>query len=466
MRLAARWHLLIFVGLLGAELAMFPPAYRALPPQVGDAVEVHNIAFQLARGHGYRFDWDDPDWRRLYADHNDGGRYTPFLARHGAHATLARPPLLPLIVAGLARLVAPADVFFAWRVGDAVLFAAAGCLLCDTGVALAAGVGLTLTVALLLLHPLRWTFIPGTWTEGPAFDLVAVLAWMVATPGRGRGVGRAWVWRTLGGVTLGLLCLDRSIFVPVLPVLCLIVAGAEPMPAGAASRRQRWGRRAGATAVVLSVAMAVQLPWWARNVAVSHRFLPLGTQGGFNLPDEYGDAALTTGGQWTGQGISDVWVPHHGDTVPAPPGYPPADFANFRCWPWYAATLVAFVCSTTASEVAVSDAGTRAAVAWIRTHPTAIPGLWGARVWHLAMGDPALSAAVLVALPIVWIRRRDLRRTLVGLTGLAGAYVLAVALTHVVFARFLVPILPPMYLLVATGVAALLGRGGPTTVTK
>jgi hypothetical protein len=123
-----RWHLLLFLLIFGIESSRVVLKYRNSAPEVGDHAEVHNIAFSLAHGRGYRFDWDDAGWRKLWAAQNVDGRFDFVLVRRGSHLTMFRPPLMPILVAGVIR-VFPQHSFLAWRFVDSFFFSAAACLL-------------------------------------------------------------------------------------------------------------------------------------------------------------------------------------------------------------------------------------------------------------------------------------------------------------------------------------------------
>ena len=431
---------LLAVLLFAAQWAVFPARYRHTAPWVGDAAENLSIAQNLARGRGYRFDWDDPAFRRAFAAQNTVGTYDRILGRHGSYPTLARPPLMPLLLAGLVA-VSPdlSDVFWRWRLLDMALCAMAGSLLCHAAVAARGRLAGAAAVAVFLLDPVRWANVPAWWSEGLAFDLTVVACWLLVDGRRRFGVVG---YRLAAGATLGLLCLDRSVYVILIVPLAILLATAPIR-----WRSAMW---------ITLVAVAVQLPWWTRNVIVAGRFVPLGTQGGFNLPDEYGPAAVRTGGNWDGSGIRDVWLP---PTRPAadPPGWTDVQLNQVnpgdRRW---AILLVDFTCTSTAAEVAVNAAGTRAVATWVAHHSSELPVLFARKLWTLTDGHRRLllGLAVVIALG-VWRSPRD-RPVLWKWLAWAVLYAAAVGLTHVLGDRFLVPAMPPLNLAVAVSVAAVL----------
>jgi len=233
----------------------------------------------------------------------------------------------------------------------------------------------------------------------------------------------------------------------------------------AAAKLQSPARILKSTAIILGLAMLVQMPWWIRNVAVSGQFLPLGTQGGFNLPDEYGQYALGVGTQWTGKGIRDAWIPpsEASRPIPIPPGFSQESF--YQLWPFtvnydpndhrLAALIYASVCTSLSSEIAVSSAGQHAAVDWIRANSSKLPGLMAAKAITLTMGRRRFLLIGALLLLLAYIRMRQKRRIMVCLVALIACYVGAVTLTHVIIGRFLLPVLPSLYVGMALGISSI-----------
>src|SRR6516165_6393224 len=89
------------------------------PAPGGDEPDYDAIALQLARGNGFSVDWDDDEYRALYAraasgqvqvsvdvpSHESGSRYSSLFERHGASPTAIRPPVLPALLATTYRIV-------------------------------------------------------------------------------------------------------------------------------------------------------------------------------------------------------------------------------------------------------------------------------------------------------------------------------------------------------------------------
>lgn len=202
----------------------------------------------------------------------------------------------------------------------------------------------------------------------------------------------------------------------------------------------------------------MQTPWWVRNIAVSGRFLPLGTQGGFNLPDQYGDVPLVSG-SWTGMGMAVAWTPLtvKESDIPLPPGFTAEEFENLSPGNRrMQALLAATFCTSFASEIAVNDRGVQTARGWIHQNYMQIPRLMVLKAQALiAYFHPLIIRSALLGFFAFAALPRG-RPVLFIVSPIAALYVLAVMLTHVVLARFLVPILPMLFLADALGAAAIL----------
>ncbi len=450
-----RWLVLVFLALFAIESTRVVLTDGNKAPTELDSAEVHNIAWNLAHGRGYAFDWSDPQWRKLWQDQDNDRAIDAILARRGSHPTMFRPPLMPFLVAGVLR-VFPQRSFLAWRIVDAAIFAAAGSLLSDIAFVGGGAVGLGTILLILLFEPGRILYIPGWWTEGIAFALIGAIAWLTV---RGERL-RPAVFNVWGGVSMGLICLDRAMFTVILPLMCLALA------ASVSNSRTSLVKSALA---MLSLALVLQAPWWIRNIRVSGQNLPLGTQGGFNLPDEYNDHAIGARGLWTNAtGIRDAWMEHTPGRQPIviPAGYSEQSF--LKMWPYsrderLAATVFAATSESLESEIAVANAGRDAAKEWVRANYGKVPLLMAWRVIMLTKWHRRFLAFSFCLGAFAYFRIRKLRRSLLCLMGLLAAYCAGIACTHIMLNRFLVPALPIVYVIAALGVASAM-RGLQSTL--
>ena len=123
-------------------------------------------------------------------------------------------------------------------------------------------------------------------TEPLATLMLALLAWTWV-----RNASAGWTTRRAiaSGIAMGGLLAARTIFILTTPVL-LILPGKD-LSFGS---KLAWKTKA----ICLAVAIVVISPWWIRNIVVLDAFMPLGTQGGINLPMGFGPRALRSQGIW------------------------------------------------------------------------------------------------------------------------------------------------------------------------
>jgi hypothetical protein len=113
------------------------------------------------------------------------------------------------------------------------------------------------------------------------------------------------------------------------------------------------------------------------------------------------------------------------------------------------------LCNSLESEIAVSDRGTQVARRWIQNNYQEIPRLMLLKVQALtAYFHPLVISSVALAL-VGFVALPEARRVLVYAVLMAAFYAIAISLTHVVLARFLVPVLPMIFLADALGVAGI-----------
>src|SRR5205807_3103364 len=120
-------------------------------------------------------------------------------------------------------------------------------------------------------------------TETLAILFIALVAWSLIRLAESARRSAA----VACGLSAGLLVLSRSIYVLWLPFLAVLVIWLV-------KRR----RALALTAIFLTVAIALQFPWWIRNCRVLGTFMPLGTEGGVSLYAAYSDLALQHDHWW------------------------------------------------------------------------------------------------------------------------------------------------------------------------
>lgn len=285
------------------------------PKPIGDGPDYENIAYHLWQGTGFVIDMSSPQWRQVYTPHAD--EYAVHLqSAPRAMATTARPPLFPLIIAGIYHCVGRNELGFATvRLFSATCLAVAGALAVwltakllgarQCGVPWVTGSSFVAiaSVATLFFMAINRTlrdYATDFLTEPLALLLMQVFVitavGLCSTTEDQAPVDESRIQKhgrqrlaVFAGVTWGLLILTRSMFVVWLPAIWLLFFVALPLG--------RFRRARLATSVVLFACLTC-LPWWIRNCMVLDRLMPLGTQGATTLLGGYSDAVLKGNGDW------------------------------------------------------------------------------------------------------------------------------------------------------------------------
>ena len=375
------------------------------PPETGDGHDYDAIAFNVWQGRGYGYFWSDENWRRPY----EGiPRYRLLLSRRSDfYPTTYRPPAMPLLLSGVYALVG--RNFTAWRAVNCGIMAGA-----VTTAAIVssqfAGVPAAIITAGILLQSRELTRYSGMFmTEPLATLMLALLAltWVqTATHG--------WTRRRaiLSGMAMGGLLAARTIFILATPVL--MVLPGKDLSFGS---KFAWKTKA----ICLAVAIAVISPWWIRNVVVLDAFMPLGTQGGINLPMGFGPRALRHQG---------IWASNPGD------GWPEISALNL---------------DVVTTEVMLAKHRQQLTINWMLDNPGLVLQLmWLHVLQELKPGRdffsrwlvPAagVSALLFWRCPGVWV-----------LVLIVCANILSVAMTYSAGGRFMVPVQPLLAALLAAG---------------
>jgi len=373
------------------------------PPETGDGHDYDAIAFNVWHGRGFGYDWSDPEWRQPY---EDIPRYRLLLSRHSDfYPTTYRPPAMPLLLSAVYAVAG--RNFPAWRILNCGIMAAAitvAAAVSAEAAGLAAAI-LTLLIALQSRDLARFATL--FMTEPLATLMLALVTWTWIASARD-----GWtVRRALGsGVAFGALLASRTIFILMTPVL-LVLPG-----------RDRWRQSRFAwqmKAMCLATALLVIGPWWIRNIHVLHAFMPLGTQGGINLPMGFGPRALEHNGEWAS---------NPGDGAPE---------------------IAALHLDVVTSEVMLARYRQHETLNWMAQHPGEVLHLmylhvaqelrprhdWMSR-WLLPLA--VLAGLILWRSPVTWV---------IGLV--VASTLLSVAMTYSAGGRFLLPLYPLLIALVA-----------------
>jgi hypothetical protein len=378
------------------------------PPEAGDGHDYDAIAFNVWRGVGFGYEWSNEEYRKPYEGIR---RYGGLLSRKSEYyPTTYRPPAMPLLLSGVYAITG--RNFAAWRVVNCAIMAGA----VTAAAAIAAhfaGLPAAVIAAGIALQSRDLTRYAGMFmTEPLATLMVVLLTWTwVRQAADGWTTGRA----IASGLAMGGLLGARTIFILSTPILLLL-----PGRDRSFGSRFAWKTKA----ICLAVAIAVIGPWWIRNIVVLDAFMPLGTQGGINLPMGFGPRALRHNG---------MWASNPGDG-----------------WPEIAAQKLDVV----TSEVMLAKYRQKLAVTWMLNNPRDVVWLMWLHVsqelkpgrdffskWLLPLA--AVAAVVLARSPGVWT-----------VVLVVCANILGIAMTYSAGGRFMVPMQPLLIALVAAALVS------------
>ena len=388
------------------------------PPPPGDTQDYDNIAVQLLHGRGFAIDYSDPEWRRPYQQHNPEGDFDEVMSRKGTlQVTTYRPPLLPFALAITYRLFG--RNFLAWRIIESVLTALGIALICDVAwrafgprVALISA-GLMFVSATYIHYVVYWAYM----TEPLAIFLIGVVVWAIS---RITSVS-ATRMAALCGIAFALLCLTRSFYIVWLPFIAVLV--------------WRFGKAKAAFLFVI-LGIALQMPWWIRNIRVTGALMPFGTQAGVAMHTAYSDLAVLHHGRWW-------WAK-------------PNEYENA-----YVRELGRPCKGCT--EVQLARDGVRGGRIWAMQHMGELPKLawWKLEnTWNL-VSDTGFIAPLfwlVLASPLVLWRRRNAIATpiVIAIAVLLALNFAVIAMTWSMGWRFLAPVEPLLTVLVAVPLASVL----------
>lgn len=390
------------------------------PPVPGDGPDYDMLAWQLSRGEGFTVDYGDPEFRRVYSSHDRGETYRELLARDGKGTTAMRPPLFPVMMAGLYH--AFGRNFATVRRMNALFAAATGGLLAYLLIRAAGVVAACAGVVLHLLDPRTTWYASRILTESLATFIVLLMAASMIHLARTARPKTAFVL----GVLCGLAFLTRSILLlwfPVVFVFTCFVARSSRKNLPMDGRRYVW-------VFLLAGFLLSAGPWMIRNCRVMQSFSPSGSMGRIQLPAGYSDEAALRKGVW----FNPVSLGFY-------PNIPVDGLSQIE------------------REKAWSDAGSDLAGRWARSNLLQLPGLFvhkTANLWATANGKVLLLYGLsLVGIFSSWKTHRSL---VLSLLTLLLACTLGVGLTWTVGDRFLVPVLPIVWGLSALGVSSICQR--------
>lgn len=228
------WLLRAALVLWGAP--RFPPA--------ADGYFYHVLASRMASGQGYTWAW--PDGAITHAAHYPVG-YPALVA--GAYRVFGHEPAVAM---GLGALLGGVAVLAAHRLARTV----------------ASRSGARLAAWAVALHPALVLYTPAVMTEGFVASLLLIASWVAVETRRAR---RGWFGVAALGAVFAVITLVRP--------QCILLA---PVFGLAASRGRRWALLL-RPVVVSALALALVMPWTARNCTLMGRCVLVSANGGWNL---------------------------------------------------------------------------------------------------------------------------------------------------------------------------------------
>ena len=275
----------IFMSILYLSATMIHGGLNA-PPQAGDGPDYDVIAFQLAKGHGFSYDWDNVEYRAPYLTQPEIYKY--LLQRSGSAITATRPPLFPYIMAAIYSLFG--RNFSLVRIFNCMAMALA-CTITFRIIVRRFGIipGIFCCALFALDDRLR-SYAPQIMTESLACLLSSLVTWSLFHYAE----NKKWLWVIFTGVFTGFAVLNRSILIVSLLFIFIIIYLLSDR-----SEKKFWNRASLLqSSLFLIIALTLNVPWMIRNCIVSGEFYPLGTQGAINLSAAYSDQAIQNGGVW------------------------------------------------------------------------------------------------------------------------------------------------------------------------
>jgi 4-amino-4-deoxy-L-arabinose transferase-like glycosyltransferase len=354
----------------------------------------------LAHGRGFAINLTNPEFRRIY---DTAAQASPLyrLAESNRGAVAYRPPLFPLVLAGLDRLLG--RQLWSARVFNSACMAATVCLLTVMLLRIGGwGPALCGIFLFVVIDTRSRLYSRAILTEALSTFWIALLACLLCELLR-RPKFRVTV---PAAIVFGLAILTRSQFVLWLPGLLVLVGVLVFRGQQSHSRLNTFGN----VAAFLLCAVLVLLPWMVRNRRLAGPAFPLGTQGAQELSAGYSDFTWNARGEWVNLAQRNFF-----STIPAH-------------------------LTSLQREIVQARLSKEQALHWMREHPVKTFALIPMKIYWEFKPRTASEAVVLVlsALGAIISWRRP--QTRIGLA-LVGINALAIGLTWSVAGRFLVPLL-------------------------
>ena len=265
-----------------------------VPPSTsGDEIDYDSIAWELSQGRGFRFSVEDEEFRRAYefASQNDTRLILP---KYEAWFVTYRPPLFPYAISFLDQIFG--RQFWAIRLMNVTLIAATLALLVTFLIRQYGPLPALIAIFFFIFLDVRTRlFGRAILTEAMALFWTTLLCYFLMKLVDASDQNWRSLYQQIGliGVIYGLALLTRTFVITWLPWLGLLTfvlvwRSKKSVP-----------QAISASIMFAAVAGLVFLPWAIRNIQVTGKFMPLGTQGQVQLSAAFGDEIWKSQGVWT-----------------------------------------------------------------------------------------------------------------------------------------------------------------------
>jgi 4-amino-4-deoxy-L-arabinose transferase-like glycosyltransferase len=270
-----------------------------LPPRPGDGTEYDAIGYELYKGNGFAFDWQDIGFRAPYIAHNvPKGFYGSVLSETRSRGpTASRPPMLPVIIAG-SHVLFERQFWPIRIVNIAIVALAVSVTFFGISKQLGSLPGLIGAIYLLSQSSVQ-NYSREIMTEAGALLLTTALLFPLYKLIKEKKHRHAIIL----GLILGLAFLCRTIYALLAPLIFIAIFF---IPRDGASYAFPKSNIKLARTFLLSF-LVVSGPWMIRNSIILGGFQPLGSQGSMNLVVAYSDNAVKHRGVWFQSTDSDIF---------------------------------------------------------------------------------------------------------------------------------------------------------------
>ncbi|WP_417851619.1 ArnT family glycosyltransferase [Thalassoglobus sp.] len=405
----------IFVGYYHFKFDLNGP-----PSTSGDEVDYDSIGWELAHGRGFVLNSEDPEFREPYDVAAKTAERFKLEPRPHWEVTY-RPPLYPYAISYLNRLFG--RQFWATRIMDAGFMAGTLALIVMTLYPRYGWQSVVVALGLFIVIDVRTRLYGRAILTEPMslfFTSIICVALLRLQRMQRAKLSEILLYSALIGFIFGFSLLARTMMILWVPGMCLTLYWII--------RKLKFNFRQSVLAVTLYLVGTgvVLTPWAVRNIKLTEKMMPLGTQGLVQLSAGFGDSIWESKGVWPNIEIEGFF-----DVVKDPQA------------------------SELEYEIAKAEYSKAEALKWIRANPMKVVLLTPIKMYQecrpRGIGQWIMLVPTLLG---VWsIRRTPLGKVLLAVFAMN---LFAIAATWSVEGRFLVPVLFPIHIFATIGLLVVL----------